>query len=112
MRPLSVYGDADVFVLPAESERENFGMVVAEAASAGVATVVSDRAGIAELVGGRAALVVPPETAAIREALARLLGDDALRERLGQGGLELAAEMSRAAVVAMQESIYRRAIAS
>jgi glycosyltransferase involved in cell wall biosynthesis len=109
-RPLALYGDADVFVLPAESERENFGLVVAEAAAAGVPVVVSDRAGIAGLVRDRAALVVPPEAEAIREALARLVSDPDLRARLGRGGLELAAEVGRDPVVTLQESIYRRAI--
>ena len=110
-RPLSLYGDADVFVLPAESERENFGLVVAEAAAAGVPAVVSDRAGIAALVADRAALVVPPEAGAIRDALARLLREEELRSTLSRGALELAAEVDRTAVVELQESIYRLAIA-
>jgi glycosyltransferase involved in cell wall biosynthesis len=109
-RPLDLYGDADVFVLPAESERENFGLVVAEAAAAGVPEVVSDRAGIAKLVEGRSALVVPPEAVAIREAVGRLLGDAELRERLGRGGLELAAELDRDTVVGLQELLYRRIV--
>jgi glycosyltransferase involved in cell wall biosynthesis len=109
-RPLEVYGDADVFVLPAEEERENFGLVVAEAASAGVPSVVSEKAGIAGLVGGRAAVVVPPTVDALRGALAALLADPAERERLGRGGLELAQEVSRDAVVALQESIYYEAL--
>jgi glycosyltransferase involved in cell wall biosynthesis len=111
-RPLGLYGDADVFVLPAESERENFGLVVAEAAAAGVPEVVSDRAGIAQLVQDRSAIVVPPEAAEIRAAVAKLLGDRSLHERLGQGGLDLAAELGRAAVVELQESLYRRILRS
>jgi glycosyltransferase involved in cell wall biosynthesis len=110
-RPLELYGDADVFVLPAEEERENFGLVVAEAASAGVASVVSEKAGIARLVEVRAAVSVPPTVDAIRDALARLLGDPAERERLGRGGLALAEEVSRDAVVDRQLSIYREALA-
>jgi glycosyltransferase involved in cell wall biosynthesis len=110
-RPLDVYGDADVVVLPAEEERENFGLVVAEAAAAGVPTVVSEKAGIAPLVAGRAAVVVAPAVEPIRDALARLLADPAERERLGRGGIEVATEVGRDAVVALQESIYREAIA-
>jgi glycosyltransferase involved in cell wall biosynthesis len=108
-RPLEVYGDADVVVLPAEEERENFGLVVAEAAAAGVPTVVSEKAGIAELVAGHAAVVVAPAVKPIQEALARLLADPAERERLGRGGIEVAAEFGRDAVVLLQESIYREA---
>ena len=110
-RPLDVYGDADVFVLAAEEERENFGLVVAEAAAAGVPSVVSEKAGIAELVAGRAGVSVPPTAEAIRTALQRLLDDPAERERLARGGVELAGEVSREAVAALQESIYREAIA-
>jgi len=40
-----VYGDADVFVLP--SRNESFGLVAAEAASAGTPVVVTDRCGVA-----------------------------------------------------------------
>jgi glycosyltransferase involved in cell wall biosynthesis len=107
-RPLELYGDADVFVLASDSERENFGLAAAEAAAAGVPLVVTERTGIAELVGGRAALVVPPDAAAISEAIARVLGDGALRARLGEGGRELAEELSAAAVVERQEELYRR----
>ncbi len=110
-RPLEVYGDADVFVLPAEEERENFGLVVAEAASAGVPVVVSERAGIARLAEGRAAVSVPPTVDALRDALAALLADPARREELGRGGVALAREVNRDAVVMLQESIYREAIA-
>jgi glycosyltransferase involved in cell wall biosynthesis len=109
-RPLEIYGDADVFVLPAEEERENFGLVVAEAASAGVPVVVSERAGIAGLVAGRAAVSVPPAAEALRGALSALLADPAERARLGRGGIALAEEVNRDAVVALQESIYHEAI--
>ena len=72
--PLDLYGDADVFVLP--SAHENFGMVAAEAAAAGTASVVSDRCGVAEVMRDRGALVVPYGEAPLQEALARLLGDE------------------------------------
>jgi len=111
-RPLALYGDADVFVLPAESERENFGLVVAEAVAAGVPTVISERAGIAGLLGDSAALVVRPEPAAIREGIDRVLRQKDLRERLRQGGFEVAAANSTAAIVKRQEELYRRTLAS
>ena len=104
--PLDLYADADVSALV--SAHENFGMVAAEAAAAGTASVVSDRCGISELVRDRAALVVPYALDPTREALRRLLGDDALREALGRGGRELAAEVSWERVVGEQETIYER----
>ena len=47
-QPRELYGEADVFVLP--SRNESFGMVAAEAAAAGVAVVLTDQCGVAELL--------------------------------------------------------------
>ena len=63
MRPLDLYADADVFVLP--SAGESFGMVAAEAAAAGTAVVVTDQCGIAEWLSPDGALVVPYNVDAI-----------------------------------------------
>jgi glycosyltransferase involved in cell wall biosynthesis len=104
--PLDVYADADVFVLA--SAHENFGLVAAEAAAAGIAAVVTDRCGVAELVRDRSALVVPYELGAVRDAIARLLADDELRHRLGDGGRAVAAEFGWPRIVAEQEHIYRQ----
>lgn len=108
-QPLDAYADADVFALP--SAHENFGMAAAEAASAGVAVVVTDRCGIAELLRDHGALVVPYDAGAVQHALTRLLADADLRRRLGELGAARAAEYRWAAVAELQESIYRRAIA-
>jgi glycosyltransferase involved in cell wall biosynthesis len=109
--PLSeVYADADVFVLV--SAHENFGLVAAEAAAAGTASVVSDRCGVAELLRDRAALVVPYDGDAVRSGIEELLGDAALRERLGEGGRAVATENGWPSIVAQQEAIYRRMLAA
>jgi glycosyltransferase involved in cell wall biosynthesis len=105
-RPLTLYGDADVFVLP--SEGESFGMVAAEAASSGTPVVVTDRCGVAEFLRD-AALVVPPEAEAVTNAIARMLRDPALRGRLGTAGLAAAERNSWEHVVDRQEEIYRLA---
>jgi len=107
-RPEDVYADADVFAL--SSRDESFGMVVAEAASAGRAIVVSDRCGVAELLTD-AALVVPFDAGATREAIARLLADAGLRDRLGAAAREVARSITWDAVVERQLEIYRAAIA-
>ena len=109
-RPLELYAEADVFVLP--SRGESFGMVAAEAAAAGTACVVSDRCGIAEVLRDRGALVVPyGDVAALRDALARVLADADLRERLSAGAREVAAELSWPHIVRRQEAIYRDVVA-
>jgi glycosyltransferase involved in cell wall biosynthesis len=107
-QPRALYGEADVFVLP--SRNESFGMVAAEAAAAGTAVVVTDRCGVAALLGETGAIVVAPQADEVRDAIRRLLADPALRARLGEGGREAARRVSWAAVVEQQEALYRRAI--
>jgi glycosyltransferase involved in cell wall biosynthesis len=107
-QPLTLYGDADVVALP--SAHENFGMAAAEAASAGVAVVVTDRCGVAELLRDHGALVVGYDVVEVRAAIARLLADPDLRRRLGKLGSTRAAEFGWPSVAALQESIYRRVV--
>jgi glycosyltransferase involved in cell wall biosynthesis len=106
--PRDLYGDADVFALP--SAHENFGMVAAEAAAAGTPSVLSDRCGVAEFMRDRGALVVPYAETALKEALARLLGDGDLRTQLAQGGREVARELSWQNVARLQAEIYERVV--
>jgi glycosyltransferase involved in cell wall biosynthesis len=104
-RPLDLYGDADVFVLP--SSGESFGMVAAEAAAAGTPVIVSDRCGVAEALAPNGALVVPYDGTAVRDAVTRVLRDPGLRARLSSGGREVAAALSWDVMVERQEHIYR-----
>jgi glycosyltransferase involved in cell wall biosynthesis len=85
-------------------------MAAAEAAAAGTASVVTDRCGIADLLGNEAGIVVPYEQRAVCAALARLLGDPELRRRLAAGARAVAAEWSWPRVVELQEDIYRQAL--
>lgn len=107
-RPLELYGDADVFVLP--SEGESFGMVAAEAAAAGTPVVVTDRCGVADFLGDGASLVVACDADAVTEAVSRVLRDPNLASRLRARGLEAAEEHSWARMVAIQEELYLDAI--
>jgi glycosyltransferase involved in cell wall biosynthesis len=106
-RPLELYAEADVFVLP--SAGESFGMVAAEAAAAGTPVVVTDRCGVAEPLAD-AALVVPYEGEAIAAAIQRLLADPELRARVGAAGRKAAARLSWDVIVARQEEIYGEAL--
>jgi glycosyltransferase involved in cell wall biosynthesis len=103
----STYGDADVFVLA--SRNESFGMVAAEAAAAGTASVITDHCGIAELLADRGALVVPCALEPIRDAIGRLLADPELRRRLGEGGKAAARETTWDDMAARQVALYRLA---
>jgi glycosyltransferase involved in cell wall biosynthesis len=106
--PFALYAEADVLALP--SRNENFGNVAAEAAAAGTPAVISDQCGVAEFVRDRAALVVSATESDVRNAIAKVLEDDALRTRLAAEGPRVAEEFSWPNVSAMQEEIYERAL--
>lgn len=91
------YAAADVFVLPSRSEQ--WGMVVSEAAAAGLPIVASEAVGAAsDLVddGVNGFRVPVGDPAALADALRRVVGDEAFRERAGARSLELAAERTPA----------------
>jgi glycosyltransferase involved in cell wall biosynthesis len=106
--PFDLYRRADVFVLA--SGGENFGLVAAEAASVGTPVIVSDRTGVASSFADGEAIVVPYEADATVAAVARALGDDALRGTLQAGALRAAARSTWDAVVDAQLAIYDEAL--
>jgi glycosyltransferase involved in cell wall biosynthesis len=69
---------------------ESFGLTVVEGMAAGTAVIASAVGGIPELIqDGESGLLVPPgDSAALADAIVRLLADDALRTRLGRRGWE------------------------
>ncbi len=83
---------AAVVVCP--SRREGYGVVARQAMAHGRPVVATAVGGLAEaVVDGETGLLVPPgDTAALRAALERLLGDADLRARLGAAGRERARE--------------------
>lgn len=99
----------EAFALALVSRADSFGVAAAEAASAGLAVVVTDRCGIAEVLTD-SALVVPYDTARVADALARLLRDPALRTSLAEAGREVARRNGWPRIVEQQERIYRIAL--
>jgi glycosyltransferase involved in cell wall biosynthesis len=75
---------ADIFVHP--SFTEAFGLAVAEAGLAACPVVCTDVGGLPELVrnGETGLLVAPGDVEGLARAIARLLGDEAGRRRLGE----------------------------
>jgi phosphatidylinositol alpha-1,6-mannosyltransferase len=90
----ALYAGADVFVMLCRNrwgglEQEGFGIVFLEAAACGVPQVAGASGGAAEAVldGTTGFVVDPPDDPDLAaEVLARLLGDEALRRRLGAAG--------------------------
>jgi glycosyltransferase involved in cell wall biosynthesis len=78
------YDRADLFVLA--TRQETYGMAVAEALAHGLPVVSTTTGAIPELVGESAGLIVAPgDTAALSQALSRVLCDDELRASLARG---------------------------
>ena len=87
---------------------ETFGLVVLEAMATGRPVIASRIGGLQEVVRhDKTGLLVPPGDAiALRDALQLLLTDEALRTRLGQGGLETIAEYRASEIVPRLERLY------
>jgi glycosyltransferase involved in cell wall biosynthesis len=83
-----LYAGAEAFALP--SHHEGFGLPVLEAMACGTPVVAADTAALPETCGG-AAVLVPPDGEAVRDALLALLDDPAERKRLRAAGLRRAA---------------------
>lgn len=100
---------ADIFVLA--SYREGLPRSVIEAMAAALPVVVTDIPACRELVEeGASGLLVPPrEPAALARALARLVGDPALRQALGARSRQLALERHHESdVIARQLAVLAR----
>jgi glycosyltransferase involved in cell wall biosynthesis len=104
-----VYGEADVFVLPSLSEP--WGMVLNEAAAAGLPLVATDGVGAArELVedGVNGFLVPAGDEAALAEALRRLADDPDFRAAAGRRSRELVARLTPEAWAEAVAALARR----
>jgi glycosyltransferase involved in cell wall biosynthesis len=100
----AAYRDADVFVLP--SMNENFGNTAAEAAAVGTPVVVTQGCGIAPLLADVAGLAVVHDSGAISEALARILGDAELHERLAAGCKDITLRLGWEEPIRQMEELY------
>jgi phosphatidylinositol alpha-1,6-mannosyltransferase len=108
---------ADVFAMPGrlmggDGGGEGFGIAYLEAGAHGLPSVVGNVGGGAEaVVDGQTGLAVDPtDHVAIAEAVTRLLIDDGLRSRLGEGGRERAASFTWERMAASVDDLIDRAV--
>ncbi|HHN94449.1 MAG TPA: glycosyltransferase family 1 protein [Anaerolineae bacterium] len=88
----ALYRHAALFAFP--SLYEGFGLPVLEAMACGVPVVCADDSSLPEVAGEAARLVNPHDRAAWTAALARVLDDHSLRERMIAAGLSQAARFT------------------
>jgi glycosyltransferase involved in cell wall biosynthesis len=104
----AVFDAGDLLALP--SRHEGMPYVILEAMAAGMPVVSTGVYGIPEAVvdGETGVLVSPGDIAALRDALARLIGDAALRQRMGRAARARHAEsFTLDAQVAAMSELYR-----
>ena len=92
------------------SRYEGFGLPVLDAMVRGVPVVTSDRSSLPEVAGDAAVLVDPDDAAAVAQALGRLLGDPAERERLAAAGRARAAGFSWERTAELTAASYGRTL--
>jgi glycosyltransferase involved in cell wall biosynthesis len=105
-------GGLDLLVHPADME--GLGVALLQAAAAGVPVIASRAGGLGEAVadGVTGLLVEPGDANALGAAMSRLLGDAALRRRMGEAGrARILSEFSVEAMVAGNFSVYQRVLA-
>jgi glycosyltransferase involved in cell wall biosynthesis len=96
---------SDLFVFP--SQTETLGLAVLEAMAAGRAVVAVGGGSIPEIVReGETGRVVPPDSTALRQAIADLVSDPELRRTMGTRARAASAAYSEARVVDLLLAAY------
>jgi glycosyltransferase involved in cell wall biosynthesis len=111
-----LYAGADVFVLPANTRAEAFGVVLLEAMAAGLPCVTTEiGTGTSYVVkDGVTGLVVPPkDPEALAKAIDYLLADPVRRRQMGAAGrARVLREFTLSSLTARIASIYRQVLTS
>ncbi len=104
-----IYATADVFVFPSKSETQ--GMVSGEALAVGTPCVVVNEGGAPETVtDGVDGLLAPDDPAKFAAAINKILGDDALRAKMGAAGIAGAVTRTPEVMASKVIEIYEDAI--
>jgi glycosyltransferase involved in cell wall biosynthesis len=104
---IGLYRRAAVLAYPTIAE--GFGLPVLEAMACGTPVVTTSGSAPEEFAAGAAVLVPPGDTGALRDALHRVLTDDALSERLRRAGPERARGLTWKRAAEATVEVYERA---
>ena len=105
------YASSDLFIFPSDSE--SFGNVTLEAMAAGLPCVCADATGSRSLVvpGETGTLAAADDADGFARALAELIGDAALRRRMGEAARARALTFSWDETMARLLGYYRELLA-
>jgi glycosyltransferase involved in cell wall biosynthesis len=107
--PIRLMAGADVFML--SSNFEGLPVALMEAMTLGLPVVATGVGGVAEQVDERSGrLVAPGSPDALAAALAEVVSDAELRQRLGAGAAEASARFDAAEATGRIEQIYQRVV--
>ncbi|MEE9150981.1 MAG: glycosyltransferase [Thermoplasmata archaeon] len=105
-----IYGIADLFAIPSESELQS--IVTMEALASGLPVVASNKDALPELVKNpeNGLLFKPGDSKELAEKIIEIITDDDLRMRMGQASLKIVQQHSIENTISQFESLYREAI--
>ena len=109
------YQFADILILPSSERSEAYGLVQVEAMTSGLPVVCTELHTGTTFVNrdGESGLVVPPkDPKALAAAVVRLLEDDALRLRLGQGARARSALFAAEDMLRAVDKVYLEALSA
>jgi len=103
-----IYSAASLLVYP--SLYEGFGLPIAEAMASGVPVITSDQSCLPEVAGGAGLIVGAQDVAGLREAIERVLHDQALAERMRVAGLQRATQLTWDACAHATLAVYDKVL--
>jgi glycosyltransferase involved in cell wall biosynthesis len=104
----ALYAEASAFVFP--SAYEGFGLPPLEAMTFGTPVVSSNAASLPEIVGDAGLMFAAGNPDALAKAIARVLDDPKLRDRLSTAGPERAARFTWEQTAKMTVAVYRELV--
>lgn len=104
----ALYDRAELLAFP--SRYEGFGLPPLEAMAFGTPVIVADAASVPEVVGDAALVVGPGDSAALTEAMERILREPALASDLSARGVARARELTWAHTAESTAEVYREVI--
>jgi glycosyltransferase involved in cell wall biosynthesis len=89
---------------------EGFGMPLLDAMSRGCPVITSDRSSLPELAGGAALIIDPEDEGALESAIARLVDQPGMRDKLAAAGRQRSGDLTWAAAAEATVRAYAAAI--